>query len=121
MLSQAVIIQNQHVLMVRQYVRNGNIVWTFPGGKVEESESPEMACIREAKEETGYDIKIRELLTVQKQKYTFVAEIIGGELYLDLSNPDNHEIIEIAWVPIDNASYFDVQTKPILMYYFKQR
>lgn len=30
--------------------------WTIPGGRVEENESPEQACLRETKEEVGLDL-----------------------------------------------------------------
>ncbi|WP_156390146.1 NUDIX hydrolase, partial [Paenibacillus sp. Root444D2] len=58
MIAQAIIIKNQYVLMVKQYVERGDIVWNFPGGSIEQYESPEQACIREVKEQTGYDICI---------------------------------------------------------------
>jgi 8-oxo-dGTP pyrophosphatase MutT (NUDIX family) len=35
---------------------------TFKGGGIEESETPDEACIQEVKEETGYDITIKKLL-----------------------------------------------------------
>ena len=30
--------------------------WAVPSGGIEEGESPEECCIREVKEETGYDV-----------------------------------------------------------------
>ena len=33
-------------------------VWEFPGGKVEPSETPAAACVREAREEIGLEIEI---------------------------------------------------------------
>lgn len=46
LIAEAIIIQNNSVLMFKQYVQRGDIVWNFPGGGIEEGESPEQACIR---------------------------------------------------------------------------
>ncbi|MGC6588449.1 NUDIX hydrolase [Paenibacillus sp. Dod16] len=43
------------ILMVKNH-KNGT--WSLPGGGVEENETLDAAAIREAKEETGYDIKV---------------------------------------------------------------
>ncbi len=42
------------LLIVKPTYREG---WIIPGGTVEKNESPRAACIREAKEEVGLDIK----------------------------------------------------------------
>jgi len=114
MIAQAVILKNHQVLMVKQYVERGDIVWNFPGGSIEQNESPEEACIREVKEETGYDIRINKKLHEEGPKFSFLAEIIGGELFLDTDNKDNDDIIEIAWIPLDDSEKFDHITLPML-------
>lgn len=40
----------------------GRFRWSLPGGAIEEGESPEDACVREAFEETGADVRIDHLI-----------------------------------------------------------
>ncbi|MCM3759032.1 NUDIX hydrolase [Sporosarcina aquimarina] len=44
--------------------------WAVPSGGIEEGESPEECCIREVKEETGYDVSILEQLLVKETSIT---------------------------------------------------
>ncbi|MCR8633076.1 NUDIX domain-containing protein [Paenibacillus radicis (ex Xue et al. 2023)] len=44
--SSVAIIKNDQLLMVRQLYK-GEEIWTFPGGSIEEGETPEHAAIRE--------------------------------------------------------------------------
>lgn len=113
MISQALIVRDGHILMVKQYVFGGRIVWNFPGGGMEEDESPEEACIREVREETGYEIHLKSLLTVEHNKYTFIAEVIGGQLGFDRNNEANDDLLEAAWIPLQDLEKFDNVT-PIL-------
>ncbi|MDD9268189.1 NUDIX hydrolase [Paenibacillus sp. GCM10023248] len=119
MISEALIIKDDKVLMVQQYVERGDIVWNFPGGSIEDGETPEEACIREVKEETGYDVIILKLLNCTDDKYTYLARINGGEMFLDSENEANKDIIEIAWVSVNDTNKWDDYTSPILNIYQK--
>src|ERR1700733_15244566 len=61
-------------------------LWNFPAGRVDEGESFEQAAIREAKEESGYDVELIRKIGIFQEvpdravKHAFEAKIIGGEL-----------------------------------------
>ena len=114
MISQALVLKGSKILMVKQFVQRGDIVWNFPGGGIEGMETPEEACVREVKEETGYNVVIKRLLLKSSNKFTFEAEIISGHLYLDINNEDNKDILHVDWVSIDEKDKFDTYTAPLL-------
>ncbi|WP_025784436.1 NUDIX hydrolase [Sporosarcina sp. D27] len=55
--------ERNELLMVKAH---GSGEWSVPSGGIEEGESPEECCIREVKEETGYDVRIIEQLLVKE-------------------------------------------------------
>lgn len=67
-------------------LRDDMPMWDMIGGHVEEGETFEEAAIREAKEETGLDVKIvRRVGTYTKQRYgivvqCFMCKTVGGKL-----------------------------------------
>ena len=54
----------KQILLVKQKIPSGQIIWGFPGGHIEVGEKVTDALIREVKEETGYLIEINQLLGV---------------------------------------------------------
>ena len=50
------------VLLIRRAVNPGMDLWCLPSGFIEHDESPEAAAVREAKEETGLDVELGELM-----------------------------------------------------------
>ena len=59
--------------------------WEFPGGKIEEGESPEHAIAREIKEELNADIIVGDLLTTVEHDYpNFHLSMVVSGLSLPL-------------------------------------
>lgn len=86
--------------------------WGFPGGAIELGETPQIATIREVKEETGLDVEVGKLIGIytdldmeypngdkaQSICLAFELKVIGGEL-----SCDKQETLELRYFPVDNA------------------
>jgi len=108
-----VLIQNGKVALIERY-RAGIHYFTFPGGGVDEGESPEQAAIRETMEELGVEVaikqKVAEIHFGQKStQLYFLVEEIGGEFgtgkgeEFESSNLDDLQkgIYIPIWMPIE--------------------
>lgn len=77
---------NGGIVLVRRGIHPGYGKWVFPGGFVDRGEVVAAAAVREAKEETNLDVRIRRLLNVYSYPdlpvivVVYVAEVVGGEL-----------------------------------------
>lgn len=77
-------------------------LWNFPAGKVDMGETFEEAAVREAKEESGFDVKLIKKIGIFQNaperavKHAFEAEITGGELAF----PED-EILDARWFSIE--------------------
>ena len=83
-------------------------LWEFPGGKIEEDESPEECMARELKEELNIEVKVGELISSNKHKYpqgifellAYRVKHISGEIVMN-----DHD--DIKWVTADEMSNFE--------------
>jgi 8-oxo-dGTP diphosphatase len=82
--SVAALVRNEkgEVLLVKRGVEPGKEKWALPSGFIEIEETPEKACLRELKEETGLKGKRIELIGVYSQRSKFYKNvlIIGYEI-----------------------------------------
>ena len=111
-----VLIQDGQVALIERH-RAGLDYFVFPGGGVDEGESPEQAALREAMEELGIQVaikqKIAEIQLGQKSRQVYyLVEQIGGEFgsgtgeeYTDADPADPDEGIYVPiWMPIEKLS-----------------
>jgi 8-oxo-dGTP diphosphatase len=73
------------LLFVRRAIEPGYGLWVYPGGFVDDGESPAVAAVREAREEAGVDVDIDGLLGVYHHGprnvviVVFTGRVVGGE------------------------------------------
>ncbi|AGE79393.1 TPA: NUDIX hydrolase [Bacillus thuringiensis] len=76
----AIIVQEGKIALIKR-IREEETYYVFPGGGIEEGETPEEATKREVYEELGVHIKVEHLIAQVKYKgneYYYAAYITGG-------------------------------------------
>jgi ADP-ribose pyrophosphatase YjhB (NUDIX family) len=104
-----VCMKDDKVLMVLQGTVDEPKSWSVPSGGKEAGETFEQCCIRETKEETGYDVQVIQPLIIKESEYGqaqyFQVELIGGQP--KIQDPDDL-IYEIAWKTADDLATLDL-------------
>lgn len=109
----AIIVHNNKILTTQRGYGELKGGWEFPGGKIEENETPENALIREIKEELDIEIDVRELLHTVEYDYPdfhlsmdcFICKIQSGNIVLkEHQNAKwltRQELNSVDWLPAD--------------------
>ena len=99
--------------------------WEFPGGKIEERETPKEALKREIMEELDTEIKVGKLIDTIEYDYPafhlsmdcFWCEIVKGELILKEHEAarwlTREQLGEVEWLPADVTLIEKVGTEMI--------
>jgi len=116
----AIIIQSNKVVLIKR-VKGDCVYFVFPGGGIEEGESPEEATKREALEELGVHIRIIDEfgeVEFNGTQYFYLAEIIDGifgtgqgEEFLE--SESDRGTYHPMWVEINNLATINVKPKAV--------
>ena len=109
-----VVVHDDKLLLIQEKQPKVYKQWWLPAGKLDEGETLMKGAVREAKEETGYDVKLKSVLTIVRPKNRplfaiFEAEIISGDIKID---PD--EILDVKWMPLDEVMNLDIREPGIM-------
>lgn len=115
--SSVVIIENEKVVLIQRNW-NDSVYYVFPGGGIENGEEPKLAAKREALEELGVEVSVKECISEvefnEGSQFFFLAEILTGTL----SKGEGEEYTDEkrgrgtympVWMDIEKLSSIDVR------------
>lgn len=111
----AIIVENDKIFVTQRGYGEFKGGWEFPGGKIEEGETPQQALIREIQEELDTEIEVGELVDKVEYDYPkfhlsmdcFLCRIKSGKLVLkeheDAKWLKRDELSSVEWLPADKG------------------
>jgi 8-oxo-dGTP diphosphatase len=113
-----ILLKDDKIALIERH-RRGLHYFTFPGGHVDDGETPEQAAIRETKEELGLEVAITGMVARMnwkgKPQYYYLVEVCGGTFgtgcgqEMIAPRPERGTYIPI-WMPL--AEMLDKPVKP---------
>ena len=100
--------KKDEILLVKRAKQPGKGLWGLPGGFIERNESPEIASIRELKEETQIDGEFVALLGTCSQFNT----IFGDILLIGIQMKINETTMPQAGDDASSAEFFNIKKLP---------
>ena len=103
----SLIIKDNKILLIKRgpHLLNPN-KYALPGGYVDRDETTKQTAVREAFEETGYNVEVEKLFTIidspdrpqeDRQNIAFVYVVHP----IDQTGKPDHEVTEVAWFDLD--------------------
>ena len=105
----AILFKNDKLLIAQR--KSGDKLpdeWEFPGGKVENDETPEQCLKREMKEEFGIDVIVGEFLGESVYHYDHISiRLLAYRAFWNTGELKIREHQSIRWVTINQIDQFD--------------
>ena len=95
--------------------------WEFPGGKVEQNETPEDALVREIQEELATEIRVESFVSTIEWDYPtfhlsmrcYLCSVVSGSLTLLEHEAaawlDREHLRSVQWLPADEAIISEIE------------
>ena len=118
----AAIIESDDKILIAQRKSEDDIfggLWEFPGGKIENGETPEECMARELMEELEIKVEVGTLITSNKHRYPDgIFELFAYRVQHFSGNFVLNDHDEIKWITIDEISNFEFPpaNTPIINY-----
>ena len=118
----AAIIESDDKILIAKRKSEDDIfggIWEFPGGKIENGETPEECMARELMEELEIKVEVGTLITSNKHRYpNGIFELLAYRVQHICGNFVLNDHDEIKWITIDEISDFEFPpaNTPIINY-----
>lgn len=115
--SDVIIIEENKILLVQERKQKAYGLWNFPGGRVEDGETPEQAAYREIKEEL--DIELVDATFLKTYPYQipgveFDLNVFTGHIRGDIKVKDD-EIMAFGWFTIEQIAEMKDQLRGLII------
>jgi 8-oxo-dGTP diphosphatase len=116
--SSVILIEHDKVALIKR-IRDGSIYYVFPGGGIEDGETPAEGAKREALEELGIEVNVKECISevdFNGTQYFFLTEWKSGTFGTGQGEEftvvqRNRGIYLPVWVDIDELPSIDVRPR----------
>jgi ADP-ribose pyrophosphatase YjhB (NUDIX family) len=105
---------DRRIVLVRRAIEPGYGKWVFPGGYVDRGEEIRLAAIREAREESGLDVRLDHVINIYSYAgrtpivVVYAATCLGGELAVDDEGLEVRAF-DAATIPWDDLAFRSTQ------------